>query len=62
VGKTPQDFVHQSRQLDELFQELLELRMRVRQAERAARERPDINPDGSSPKKPQGRKRGKLNS
>jgi hypothetical protein len=55
-------FTDQFRELEELFQELLELRVRVRRAERAAAKRTDVDSNGSSPirKKPQGRKRAKL--
>ena len=44
VSKTPDDFVNQFQDLEELYQELLALRMRVRQAERANEKRTNIGP------------------
>ena len=42
VSKTPNDVIYQFRDLEELYQELLALRIRVRQAERASTKRADV--------------------
>jgi hypothetical protein len=44
VSKTPDDLMHQFQNLEELYQELLALRIRVRQAERANARRTDVGP------------------
>ena len=44
MSKTPNDLVDQSQHLEELYQELLALRMRVRQAERANEKRANVGP------------------
>ena len=44
VSKTPNDVIYQFRDLEELYQELLALRIRVRQAERASAKRADVGP------------------
>jgi hypothetical protein len=44
VSKTPNDLIYQFQHLEELYQELLALRIRVRQAERATAKRADISP------------------
>jgi hypothetical protein len=44
VPKTPNDLVDQLQDLEELYQELLALRMRVRQAERANENRANVSP------------------
>ena len=44
VSKTPNDLIYQFQDLEELYQELLALRIRVRQAERANARRTDVGP------------------
>jgi hypothetical protein len=44
VSKTPDDLMYQFQNLEELYQELLALRIRVRQAERANARRTDVGP------------------
>jgi hypothetical protein len=44
VSKTPDDLMHQFQNLEELYQELLALRIRVRQAERANARRTEVGP------------------
>ena len=44
MSKTPHDFVDHFQDLEELYQELLALRMRVRRAERANEKRANIGP------------------
>jgi hypothetical protein len=44
MAKTPNDLVDQFQDLEELYQELLALRMRVRQAERANENRANVSP------------------
>jgi hypothetical protein len=44
VSKTPNDLMYQIQDLEELYQELLALRIRVRQAERANAKRADVGP------------------
>jgi hypothetical protein len=44
VSKTPNDLIYQIQDLEELYQELLALRIRVRQAERANAKRADVGP------------------
>ena len=44
VSKTPNDLIYQFQDLEELYQELLALRTRVRQAERANARRTDVGP------------------
>jgi hypothetical protein len=44
VSKTPNDVIYQFQNLEELYQELLALRIRVRQAERATAKRADVGP------------------
>ena len=61
VPKEPMDLVDQFRELEELYETLLELRIRVRRAERAAAERANVDPKSQkvSPtrRKPNGHKR-----
>jgi hypothetical protein len=61
VPKEPMDLVDQFRELEELFEALLELRIRVRRAERAAAEPANVYPKSKkvSPtwRKPNGHKR-----
>jgi hypothetical protein len=45
VSKKPNDLVHQFQDLEELYQELLALRIRVRKAERANEKRVNISPN-----------------
>jgi hypothetical protein len=45
VSKTPNDFVDQLQDLEELYQELLALRMRVRRAERANEKYANVGPN-----------------
>ena len=49
MSKTPHDFVNQFQDLEELYQELLALRMRVRRAERANEKRAKIGPKTKTP-------------
>jgi hypothetical protein len=59
VSKTPKHFTDQFQELDELYQELLELRLEVRRAERVAAQRGNVDPkDKRNPtrRKPKGRK------
>ena len=42
VSKTPNDVIYQFQDLEELYQELLALRIRVRQAELASAKRADV--------------------
>jgi hypothetical protein len=44
VSKTPHDFFDQFQLLEELYQELLALRVRVRRAERAREKRANVDP------------------
>jgi hypothetical protein len=44
VSKTPNDFVDQLQDLEELYQELLALRMRVRRAEHANEKYANVGP------------------
>ena len=44
VSKTPNELIYQFRDLEVLYQELLALRIRVRQAERANAKRADVGP------------------
>ena len=44
VSKTPNELIYQFQDLEELYQELLALRIRVRQAERANAKRADVGP------------------
>jgi hypothetical protein len=44
VSKTPNELIYQFQDLEELYQELLALRIRVRQAERSNARRTDVGP------------------
>jgi hypothetical protein len=55
VSKTSNDFVDQLQDLEELYQELLALRMRVRRAERAKEKRASVGPKTKT-SNPAGRK------
>jgi hypothetical protein len=55
VSKTPNDFVDQLQDLEELYQELLALRMRVRRAERANEKYANVGPKTKA-SNPAGRK------